>query len=309
MNPPRTRLPAQIAGLIAAVLLLAVLVFRFGVYENPRAAAPVAISPAAAKAPLQAVVVSVEGEVERGHDGGGWSAVQPGQTVHADDLLRTGAHGHTDLAIGQRSRVTIGESSEVSIRELTDMVHRFRLTRGRMAAEYDREGERVLRVEDGAGDAVAETKAARFSVLSTGTGIAVATASGGVDLSARRRTVHLAAGEQSFASHGAAPTAPVPIPTSVLLKVANAVAGASATICAEIDGTATPTSEVTIDGVSAELTRDGHFHQNVPRVRGKRSVLVAIRDASGHEKTHVVPCSPAPAAIDDMAIRWKEAPQ
>lgn len=309
MSPSRSRLPAQIAGLIAGVLLLAFLVFRFGVYENPHAVAASTPVAAAPKAPLQAVVLSVEGEVERGHEGGDWSAVEPGQTVRPDDLLRTGAHGHTDLAIGQRSRVSIGESSEVSIRELTDMVHRFRLTRGRMAAEYDREGERVLRVEDGAGEAVAETHAARFSLLSTGTGIAVATAAGAVDVSARRRTVHVAAGEQSFVPRGAAPSAPAPIPTSVLLKVANAITGASATTCAEIDGTASLSSEVTIDGAPAQLAADGHFHQLVPRARGKRSVVVAIRDASGHEKKNVIPCSPAPGAIDDMAIRWKEAPQ
>ncbi|HEY6911818.1 MAG TPA: FecR family protein [Myxococcales bacterium] len=310
MKGSRNRLPAQIAALIAAVLLAALLVFRLGVYEPPRPA-PVAASPAAPRtrtAAIQAVVLSVQGEVERGRDGTDWSAVEPGQTVHPDDLLRTGAHGHTDLAIGQKSRLSIGESSEVSVRELTDMVHRFRLTRGRMAAEYDPEGERVLRVEDGTGDAVAEARAARFSLLSTGTGIAVATAAGAVNLSARRQTVHVAAGEQSFAPRGGAPVAPAPIPTSVLLKVANAMPGVSPTLCAEIDGKVAPSSEVTVDGAPVGVGPDGSFHQTVSRARGKRGVLVAIRDPAGREKTHTVPCSPMPAAIDDMAIRWKEAP-
>ncbi|HZX96208.1 MAG TPA: FecR family protein [Myxococcales bacterium] len=308
MKPARNRLPAQIAALIAAVLLLALLVFRFGVYEPARPVAAAPLPPPAPERPLQAVVLSVQGEVERGLDGGAWSAVQPGQTVHVNDLLRTGAHGRTDLAIGQKSRVTIGESSEVSIRELTDVVHRFRLTRGRMSADYDREGERVLRVEDGVGDAMAEAKAARFSLLSTGTGIAVATASGNVDLSAHRQTVHVAPGEQSFAPRGEAPLPAAPIPTAVLLKVANALAGASVSLCAEVDGTAPPESEVTVDGEPLQVEPGGHFHASVPRARGKRGVLVAIRDPAGREKTHTVPCSPAPATIDDMAIRWKEAP-
>jgi FecR-like protein len=304
----RNKLPLQVAALIAAILLAALLVFRVGVYEPPRAA-PVTAAPVAQQnRTVQAVVLSVQGEVERGRDGAAWSAVEPGQTVHPDDLLRTGAHGHTDLAIGQKSRLSIGESSEVSVRELTDMVHRFRLTRGRMAAEYDREGDRVLRVEDGAGDAVAEAKAARFSLLSTGTGIAVATSSGAVNLSARRQTVQVEAGEQSFAPRGGAPAAPSPIPTSVLLKVANAVAGASPTLCAEIDGKAAPSSEVTVDGSPVAVAEDGSFHETVPRSQGKHSVLVAIRDLTGRERTHAVPCSPLPATIDDMAIRWKEAP-
>jgi len=308
----RDRLPWQMAGLIAAVLLLALFVFRFAVYEplRPAAAAPAPGLPAAPaeKGPVQAMVLSVRGEVERGKAGGSWSAVQPGQRVHADDLLRTGAHGATDLAIDGRSRVSVAESSEVSIRELTETVHRFRLTRGRMAADYDPDGERVLRVENEAGDAIAETKAARFSVLSTGSGIAVAAASGGVDLSARKRTVRIAAGQQSFVAQGGAPLPPVPVATAVLIKVANSLAGESEALCADIDGTTSPGSEVTIDGVPIAVGLDGRFHHQVPRSSGKRGARVDIRDPSGREKTRTVPCSPTPARIDDMAIRWKEAP-
>jgi len=307
----RNRLPAQIAGLIAAVLLLALVVFRSTVYQPPPRA-PEPPAPAAAPAPhpgpVQARILAVRGEVERGSAGGGWSAVRPGQTVEADELLRTGAHGATDLAIGERARVSIGESSELSIRELTDSVHRFRLTRGRMLADYDRVGQRVLRVEDGQGEAVAETQAARFSVLSTGTGIAVATTSGAVDLSAHRRTVHVAEGQQSFVAQGAPPQPPSPVPTAVLLKVANALAGESASVCAEIDGTASPGSEVTVDDVPVSLAADGRFSRQVPRTAGKRGVRVLIRDAAGHEQKRTVPCSPTPAEINDMAIRWKQAP-
>ena len=308
MRAWRHRLPAQIAGLIAAVLLLALVLFRSTVYEPPPR--PEAAAPAATphSGPAQARIVSVRGEVERGSAGGGWSAVQPGQTVHADDLLRTGAHGATDLTIGERSRVSLGESTELSIRELTDSVHRFRLTRGRMVADYDRDGKRLLRVEDGQGEAVAETRAARFSVLSTGTGIAVATTAGAVDLSARRRTVHVSEGQQSFVAQGAPPARPSPVPTAVLLKVANALAGESASVCAEIDGSASPGSEVTVDDVPVPLGADGRFNRQVPRTAGKRGVRILIRDAAGHQKARTVPCSPTPAEIDDMAIRWKQAP-
>src|SRR6185436_17256760 len=101
----RHRLPAQIAGLIAVVLLLALVVFRSTVYQPPPRA-PEPPAPAAAPAPhpgpVQARILAVRGEVERGSAGGGWSAVRPGQTVEADELLRTGAHGATDLAIGER---------------------------------------------------------------------------------------------------------------------------------------------------------------------------------------------------------------
>jgi hypothetical protein len=308
----RDRLPWQMAGLIAAVLLSALGLFRLLVYEAPRPAPTGTVAPAfaepAEKRPVQAMVLSVRGEVERGTASGGWSAVQPGQKVQVDELLRTGAHGATDLAIDDRSRVSLAESSEVSIRELTDTVHRFRLTRGRMAADYNPAGERMLRVESETGDAVAETRSARFSVLSSGSGIAVATAAGGVDLSARRRTVRVAAGQQSFAAQGGPPLAPVPVPTAVLLKVGNSLADESETLCAEIEGTASAGDEVTVDGVPIAIEAGGRFHHQVARVPGKRGVRVDIRDPSGREKTRTVPCSPTPAQIDDMAIRWKETP-
>jgi hypothetical protein len=145
-------------------------------------------------------------------------------------------------------------------------------------------------------------------VLSTGSGIAVATAAGGVDLSAQKRTVRIFAGQQSFAARGVVPLQPMAVPTAVLLKVANALASESETVCAEIQGTASPGSDVKIDGQSITVDSWGSFHQVVSRAPGKRGVRVDIRDPSGREKTQVVPCSPTPARIDDMAIRWKEAP-
>ena len=307
MNLRRAGLATQISALIAAVVLLALLVFRFAVYESPRASARQATSAPSAPQPqpMQAVVLSVEGEVESGREGGEWAALRPGEQVRADSLLRTGANGRTDLAVGQRSRVTIGESSEVAVRELTGSVHRFRLTRGRMTADYQPEGERVLRVEDGNGETVAEAKAARFGVLSTGTGIAVATTSGAVELHGRQQTVYLAAGEQSFVPQGAAPLPPTAIPTDVLLKVANALAEGTDAICAEIDGEAAPGSEITIDGVAVAPGPDGHFREQVARKPKKTGVLVAIRDPSGREKSSTIPCSPRPAQIHGMNIRWK----
>lgn len=306
MSGRQRRLPAQIAAVIAAGVLAAALVFRFAIYEPPKEPArPLPVKAGATPGPLQAVVISVEGEVEKGREGGSWSRLRPGESVRVDSLLRTGADGRTDLALGQRSRVSIGESTEVSIRELTDSVHRFRLTRGRMLADYDRDGERVLRVEDRSGETVAETKSARFGVLSTGTGIAVATTSGGVDLRSRQQAVHVATGEQSYVPEGGAPLPPSPIPTSVLLKVGNALAEGNETLCAEIDGEAEAGSEVTVDGVSVPLDAAGRFHQRVPRKPGQTGAVVAIHDPSGREKTRTVPCAPPPAQIRDMAIRWK----
>ena len=310
MSEPRHKLSAQIAGVVLIGLAVALVVFRFGVYERPAAVRSQASAPAAASSDhgVRAVVLSVEGEVQRGTGDGPWVKVAPGQLVRPDEQLRTGANARTDLSIGHRSRLTIGASSEVKIQELTGMVHRFRLTRGQMTADYEAEGQRVLRVEDGRGEAVAEARSARFSVLSTGTAIAVATSAGEVELRSHRRAVRIAAGQQAVAMSGASPSPARPIPTAVLLKIANAASVERDDVCAEIDGQAAAGSEVSLDGELVQLAADGHFRRRVARARHKRAVLVTIRDAAGREQTRSVPCSAPPAPIRDMAIRWRRNP-
>lgn len=308
MIPPRYRLPAQVAGFLAAGILLAFAVFRLALFEGPRPPPAPAPAPAApANQPLQAVVLSVEGEVEHGRQGA-WSPLAPGETVQTNDVLRTGAHGKTDLRIDERSHLTLDASSEVSVRELTGLVHRFRLTRGRMAADYEPHGQRMLRVEDAAGDASAETRGARFSVLSTGTTIAVASAAGQVVLRSSGNSVTVGGGETSVAVRGRGPSLPGRIPAAVLLKVANAVSAASATLCAEVRGEAAPGSEVRIDGAPAALDAAGGFHQRVPRTPGKREALVEIVDPAGRRSARRVRCVPLAAPIKDMAIQWNEEP-
>ncbi|HEX9605047.1 MAG TPA: FecR family protein [Myxococcales bacterium] len=311
MSGPRQKLPAQIALVVLAGLAVALLVFRLGMYErpaSPRADAAAAPGARSSDAGVRALVLSVEGEVQRGTAAGPWMKLAPGHLVRPDELLRTGANGRTDLSIGQRSRLTIGAASEVKIQELTGMVHRFRLTRGQMIADYEAEGQRVLRVEDGRGEAVAEARSARFSVLSTGTAIAVATSAGEVELRSHRRAVRIAAGQQAVAMSGASPSPARPIPTAVLLKIANAATAGSDDVCAEIDGQAAPGSEVTVDGEPVQLGPDGHFRRKVARERHKRAAVVAIRDAAGREQTRSVPCSAPPAPIRDMAIHWGRKP-
>lgn len=307
MIPPRYRLPAQVAGFLSVGVLIALAVFRLALFEAPRPT-PTPAPAAPVSEPLKAVVVSVEGEVEHGRQGGGWSPLAPGETVQTNDVVRTGAHGRTDLRIDDRSHLTIDASSEVSVRELTGLVHRFRLTRGRMAADYDREGQRVLRVEDAAGESSAETRGARFSVLSTGTTIAVASSSGQVVLSSSGGSVTVGGGETSVVVRGRAPSLPARIPAAVLLKVANAISAASASLCAEVRGEAAPGSEVRIDGAPAALDGAGGFHQRVPRSPGKRETVVEIVDPAGRRSARRVRCVPLAAPIKDMAIQWNEEP-
>lgn len=312
------RAAIEIAGAVIVVLALAWLVFRTAVFEAPPAPPAAAVAQPARqqkadlRVPSEAVVVYVAGSVQSSVSGGAWQTVHVGQRLRADDALRTSKGGRTDLSVGDRSRLTLAESSQVTIRELTEKVHRFRLARGRIAVDYKPDGERVLRIEDESTDAVAETQAARFSVLSTGTSVAIATETGAVNLASRDGSVQVDGGKQSIVYAGTAPSAAETIPVKVLLKAANTAPSVADGLCANVEGVANPGSEVLVDGAQAQLSASGHFSVRVPRTRDRTSVLVALRDASGHEETRSIPCSPAelqPAQIHDFAIRWKRRQQ
>jgi hypothetical protein len=308
MTPGRKRLlrGTLVAGLLFLLFAGARSFFLHEIYE-PVAEAPLeGPVPAPAKAPdaHEAVVESVVGHVQRSVPEG-WAIVSEGDHLRADDSLRTGRGAKTALRIGDKSRLTVTEGSQLTIRELTERVHRFTL-RGNVFVDYKPDGQRVLRIENDGTDAVAEAREARFSVLSTGTSLAIATESGSVELKAKDQTIRVESGEEAFARAGEAPKQSAPIPTDVLLKVANAAAAGGA-LCADVNGMAPPGSEVLVDGQLVELDEEGRFSLRVPRAPGKRSVLVATRDASGRDKTNEIPCVPEPAHIKDLAIHWKKS--
>jgi hypothetical protein len=302
-----------VAGII---LLLAIswFVFQRAIYEPPPPPAPPpppppvvqAAPPPPPPAPPQdaeAIVESVDGAVEKGAKGA-WEKVAVGDRLRADDSVRTSSGAKADLRIGEKSRITVAQGSQLVIRELTEKVHRFKLTRGHVSVDYKADGERVLKIEGEGDDAVAETRDAKFSVLSTGRAIAIATETGAVALQSQGATVNVAAGQEAIAAAGAAPSAPKEIPTSLWLKVANELASAPAGVCGEVKGSAPAGSEVTIDGKPVEVDKDGNFDVRVPRLRGHESALVEIRDASGRTKTSRVPCGEQLGDADDVALKW-----
>jgi hypothetical protein len=301
----RTRTTLEIAGVVAALLGGAWLLFRGAVYRPPPPPRPVH----AAEEPRveEAIVVAVAGDVVRLSPNGGTSVLAVGQRLRADDSVRTGRGGRTDLQLGARSRLTVAEGTQLTIREVTDNLHRLKLTRGRIAVDYQSDGARLLRIESADGSAVAETQGARFGVLSTGTAVAIATQTGAVNLTSQQKTVEVRAGTQAIAVAGKPPSSAEPIPAKLLLKVAEVGVQDHAGVCAEVDGTAPPGAEVLVDGAPAAVAEDGRFRVRVPASPDKTSATVAIRDATGRETTRTVPCGGAAMArIKDFAIRWRK---
>lgn len=299
-----SRLAVESAAALCAVLAAAGWVFARTVYRAPpdlRGAMPKSASGAVD----EAIVEAVSGPVQRSTSAGDWAALAAGEHLRADESLRTGHGARTDLRIGDRARLTVTESSQLTIREISASLHRFQLTRGRVKADYQPDAKRVLRIESAGG--VVESRGARFSVLSTGTTVAIATDTGAVTLRAPEGTVEVREGQQAVATPGRPPSASEPIPASVLLKVANAAAATDG-ICATVEGVAPPGAEVTVDGRAAALEPDGRFRVPVQRAADGREVLVALRDAAGREETRKVRCVDPPARIRDFAIHWRKRP-
>lgn len=282
-RPRRTRVALEAALVVLAVLASSWVVFQHTLYELEAARAP-------DPRPEAAVVVAVTGDVFRLSPGRGASALAVGQRLLPEDSVRTGRGAHTDLVVGGRSRVTVAEASQLTVRELSGKLHRFRLSRGQIGVDYPADGGRILRVE-GEDGAEAETQAARFGMLSTGAAVAIATETGAVRLRAHGHAVAVRAGAQAVALHGQPPSSAEPIPRTLLLKIAAARPPVAASTCAEVRGEAPPGSEVTVDGAPVPVAREGTFRARLPPSQQRTSVRVAVRDAAGRESVRVVPCA------------------
>ncbi|MGI5864530.1 MAG: FecR domain-containing protein [Myxococcales bacterium] len=280
------------------------------------AVAPVAVAPPAADAAAtpaveqppapEAVVAAVSGKVEMLR-GGNWSSLHVGQKVGETESIRALARSTADLALGPKATLTLAEETELTIAKLDAAEHRVRLGRGRVTAAYEPEGERVLRIKDRSGKAVAEARAARFSAMATEGTFVVATETGTVNLASAGASVQVEPGKQSIARSGAAPSAATPIPVALLLRVA--AASKPSVPCDALEGTASPGAEVFVDGSPVAVGPDGRFRYRVEG-RSKKQFRVVTRDATGRSTEQLVRCRAPPAPpgekIDAVEIRWHE---
>jgi hypothetical protein len=194
---------------------------------------------------------------------------------------------------------------------VTRAVHTIQLQRGRIDVDYLGREDRVLRVRSENGT-VAEAREARFTVLRSGTMVAVATRGGSVNLSSAGVTVQVPAGKQSVAFDGVKPLAAEPIPLDVLLKVASK-ASARDSLCVSLTGKVRVGTEVFVEGEPALVSSDGSFRADVPRREGLGQVKVVAREPGGEIQEMMMACRPArtrggPRQAESVKFRWDEAP-
>jgi hypothetical protein len=301
-RPPRRRAAlwgAAPGAALAAALLLAIALGWGGFRRWVRAGDSAPAAAVAAVAPPAVEVLTVEGRIER-RRGEAWEPVARGQRLLPDDTIRAGAGSGATLGVGERSRLVLADATELTVREITAAVQRLQLSRGRISVDHQPDGARVLVVESARGDSVARAGPARFSVLASGTALAVATQAGVVRLKAAGQEVDVAPGEQSVSLGGQIPSKPTLVPMALLLRIARATRDARGSCI--VEGTVEPGAEVRVQGRLVDPGPRGTFAVRLTPTEG-RGATVVTRDAAGRIAERRVDCG-GDHRVSDFAVRW-----
>lgn len=302
MRRRRLAIAPGVLAITAGGAIVAWLVFDRLVYEPEPLATRASVEAPSPAGSVQ--VLAVNGSVERSSRLGTWGPVETGDRLGAEDSIRTGGSSTAELGVGERSRITVADTTQITVQEVTNAVRLFRLARGRIAVDYGQDLERRLRIEDESGRAL-ETQQARFGVLASDAMLAVATETGTVTLRARGAAVEIGAGEQSAARGDRPPSRAEPIPGALLLKLASSAADLDRDECAALAGTVSPAAGIAVDGKPIPLGEDGRFAVRARRRRGHAAVLVSVTDALGRTTQRAVPCREPEPGVKDLSVRWK----
>lgn len=301
----------------AAIAVVALLLLASGwVWLRPSPPAPAADVPqplAVAPAPPEPVrelegltVVSVEGGVQRQGVDQAWTAVRAGDALQPDEAIRTGKDGRAVLGLGDAGRVELAPRSEFSVREISRTVASVRLREGRIVADVPEGGASALRIESRDGAAVAESKGGSFVVLSAPSGrMTVATQRGEARLAVGASTVDVRAGEQAQASSEGVSRARA-IPPSLFLKVARPAAMVQRERQAVIEGTTTPGTVVSVNGLRVDADDEGRFRAEVALRDGRNRMRVEAEDALGRRTATSLPPITVKTQVQDVRarVRW-----
>jgi len=324
----RSRRIGSVAGSVAGVALiggLGVLAMRYSrpappaTAALPRPAAPNSTGTAPAPAPAtfrpevesrNFVVAEASGRVEAWRDGA-WVLVKAGDVLTKDDLVRTGI-GRVLLRISGSSEVELRERVEIRLDSISRAGASLDLRRGKVLAHVGRPGENVAITAAHTRTQNAEGLPARFVVTADEKGrVAVATTEGAATVEAEGKVVTVGAGSQTRAEPGRPPLDPEKIPEDVFLTV-SWPAGERHEDRLAVAGTASPGSQVRVNGTPAPLDGAGRFAAAVPARNGPNAIDVEVEDAVGrskHERREITKVSTAtPGLAPVPAQLWAPPP-
>ena len=247
----------------------------------PAAVAVVDAGPRAVEIKLGELTGTVQ--IRHGLDGG-WQDARPGDALLPSDGVRTTDGSYAVLVGGETWEVKMEPGTEVGIGDLKESITRLLLESGMAKATVKGQGRHTFEVRAQGSDASASTDGGVFTIASNGKGtVAVGTESGEVAFSGGGRVVIVRAGQQSIVKPGQAPSAPVTIPSSLLLKVALPSKKTINTPKLVLRGEVPPGSMVEVQGRIVMVDDAGRFEVPVSLKEGKNPLNVRARSVGGIE--------------------------
>lgn len=233
-------------------------------------------------------VRELAGNVEVYHPKEGrWRELSEQETLGEDAVLRT-TNGQVALSIGDGIEVEVGANSQFRIKELTTQLSKVDLEQGLVTANVSNRNHEELSVGVLGSEVEARASDGKFSVLRDQQGqVTVAGHRGNVSVGSQGTKVTVESGQQSTVAPGAAPTPPIQIPGSLIVKLTRGHARKLRYRSTVVEGETSPGAVVVVNGVEAR-TVNGRFSATVPLNEGSNTVTVVSRDVLGREAKHVV---------------------
>jgi hypothetical protein len=267
---------------LAVVALLAIVpAAYFGFLAQP----PLPPPPPPVEAPPKLETLqlgAIEGDVTIRRAGGDWAPAEEGAPLSSQDAVRTGAGGSAVLRGGDHYEVKLEGGTELSVQEITSSISRLMLGSGMATAKVRGQGGHLFEVRAEGTDAVAATRSGTFAISNNGKGtVAVGTQEGEVEFSGKGKVVIVRAGQQSVVQPGLAPSEPVAVPSSLLLKVNWPSARELNKRALVLSGQSEPGVRVEVAGKVVQTDERGHFQVPVSLSEGRNALEVRARSVGG----------------------------
>ena len=250
------------------------------------------VEPATSEDPAEgATLERADGVVEIRLGDQQWRSAEVGEKIAPGSGVRTGPEGAAKLAYGEGLAAEVRSGTSLSVDRLDSEVARFVVKEGLVIVDLDekKQGKRIVQLAAEGSDAILETRGGRVTMLNDGHGnVQAAVTRGDAVLAAGGEQVTLGAGEQSSVASGEAPSAPVKIPSSLLLKV-KWPPPQTAKRRHRISGNATPGSLVRVGKQIVAADADGRFTAVVDLSEGSNRLIVRAVDVVGRTEQNESP--------------------
>jgi hypothetical protein len=280
-----------LAAMGAAVLLAWWFLFGRGPIAGVEPPAPPPPAPVAA---LRVARATGEAWLTRGT--GARVPVVAGMLLQPSDAIETTDGSAVELGAGEGYQVTLEGAARFGVKELAAELARFRLDEGLAEAKVKADAGRVVVIES-SDDASVRTSGGRVAVASSDGRVAVGVTEGEAQLGSGGQIVAVRAGQVSIAEKGRAPSAPVALPRSLLLKVDWPSVRETNRRKVVVRGRTNPGALVSLGGERVKVGPDGVFTHVLFLREGRQTIEASARDVGGRQEVSRSP----PVVLDTRA--------